>query len=331
MQTLTQTGSFTQSTRDAINQNFQTLAADFYVDATNGYDGNPGTSPGLAFRTMTPMSTLLPRWRDGSYSNPNSLGVNQPITISLCGVLSQEWSSPIVSDVAIVGAGNVPRQATTSGTANGGGATWLSPTVAAASLLKINGQAWRVENIYFNNSCTTATTACIELVGGGDPPLTADAGHTTIRGCVLTGEANGIYINGGPGFLVIENNKIFYFDSSGDCGILAGGSGGTGWGSVIRNNNFTANLTHIKGLSAAYGWHVYGNRFSYIDVGVTAVSQINFTGGSNNSVHNNYFDLPYSTNGISAMFVLGTNDRWYFNEFATAVTTTIYSFGAPVS
>lgn len=317
LQTITGGGSFTRQNVSQLNSNFAEL-----------------TNPDLWVR---PQNTSKTAAADGSYDRPfGSITAASPylkpgMVVGLLGVTLEEYSSPIINDITIIGMANQPRQATTSGVANGGGATWLSPSSATASLLKINGQGWRVENIYFNNSCTTATTGCIELVGGGDPPATADAGHTIITGNVLTGEANGIYINGGPGFLTIENNKIFYFDSSGDCGILAGGSGGTGWGSVIRNNNFTANLTHIKGLSAAYGWQVYGNRFSYIDVGVTTTSQINFTGGNNNSVHNNYFDLPYNTNGISAMFVLGTNDRWYFNEFSTAVTTTIYSFGAPAS
>lgn len=314
-------GSFTRQNIKQINDNFTTLSQpDYWVRPQ--YGSNTGNQTG------SPL---------GSYDNPYATmaglaNVIKPgVVIGLEGVLTEEYSSPIINDVTIIGMANQPRQATTSGAANGGGATWLSPSSATASLLTINGQGWRVENIYFNNSCTTATTACIELVGGGDPPLTADAGHAQILGCRFTGEANGIYINGGPGFLTIQDNVFLNFDSSGDCAILAGGSGGTGWDTRILNNVFQANLTHIKGLSAAYGWEVAENRFTYIDVGVTTTTQINFTGGNNNSVHNNYFDLPYDTNGISAMFVLGTNDRWYFNEFSTAVSTTIYSFGAPAS
>lgn len=318
-----QQGILTAATLQAAE--FSAINANFYVDGNYGFDGNPGTSPGLAFRTFAPLTYQLPLWRkNNNYS--------QQIVVAMAGVVNQEWNAPIVSDVRIVGAsaGN-PRQATTSGVPNGGGATWLSPTSGTGSLLTINGQSWSVENIYFNNSATGATTGCISLTGGGDPPLTADAGHTVIKNCRFIGEANGLYINGGPGFLLVQNNIFQNFDSSGDCAVLAGGSGGTGWQSRFLDNVFTANLTHIKGLSAAYGWEVARNRFSYIDVGVTTTTQIDFTGGNNNSVHNNYFDLPYSTNGITAMFALGTNDRWYFNEFSTAVTTTIYSFGAPSS
>lgn len=53
------------------------------------------------------------------------------------------------------------------------------------------------------------------------------------------------------------------------------------------------------------------------------------TGGANNAVHHNYFDVDSGNGGIAAMFVLGTNDRWYVNSLSTAVTTTIFSFGDP--
>jgi hypothetical protein len=322
MKVLSGGGVFSRQNIADINQNFQQIQADYYLDGQYGYDGNPGTSPGLAFRTPKPLDLALPNWR-------RLHNTQQTIRVAIAGVLTYEWNAPIVNNVALIGAPGNPRQATTSGIANGGGSTWLSPTSATDSLLTINGQAWTVQNIYFNNSCTTATTGCIELVGGGDPPLTADAGHSQIVNCRFIGEANGLYINGGPGFLLIQNNIFQNFDTSGDCAILAGGSGGTGWQTRVLDNVFTANLTHLKPLSAAYGWEVAYNRFSYIDVGVTTTTQIDFTGGNNNSVHNNYFDLPYTTTGLAAMFVLGTNDRWYFNEFATAVGTTIFSFGGP--
>jgi hypothetical protein len=178
--------------------------------------------------------------------------------------------------------GNQARQATTSGAPNGGGATWLSPSGGTGSLLTVNGQAWRIQNIYFNNSATGGTTGCISLTGGGDPPLTADAGHTQILDCVFIGEANGIYINGGPGFLTIKGNTFYFFDSTGDCAILAGGSGGTGYGTVVCDNFFESNLTHIKALATAYSWKVFNNHFSYISGGVTTAVFIDFTGGTTN-------------------------------------------------
>ena len=128
-------------------------------------------------------------------------------------------------------------------------------------------------------------------MGGGDPPLTADAGGTRISRCRFTGEANGIYLDGGPGWLDIANNVFMFFDSTGDCAILAGGSGGTGYGTHVHGNSFDANLTHIKALSTAYGWKVYDNHMSYISGGVTTGVFLDFTGGNQNSIFRNPFDV----------------------------------------
>jgi hypothetical protein len=225
--------------------------------------------------------------------------------------------------------GNQPRQATTSGAPNGGGATWLSPAGGTGSLLTIRGQSWRVENIYFNNSATGATTGCIKLVGGGDPPLTPDAGGTQIYGCRFTGEANGLYLDGGPGFLDIVGNTFMFFDSSGDCAILAGGSGGTGYGTRVVGNEFRANLTHLKPLATAYGWLVTDNYFSYINGGVTTSVFIDATGGNQSSYYRNIYDVDSGNGGIAAMFVLGTDFRSGANILSTAVATTDFSWGDP--
>lgn len=309
-------GSFTQGNINAINSNFASLVVpDIWLRPQDGINATADGTYEKPYATMAGVAGS-PLFVPG-------------VVIGLLGVLKEEFSSPIVNDITIVGMGNKPRQATTSSVPNGGGATWLSPSGGTGSLLKINGQGWRVQNIYFNNSATGATTGCIELVGGGDPPLTADAGHAAIVGNVFTGEANGIYINGGPGFLLIEDNTFYFFDSSGDCAILAGGSGGTGYGTQIIGNFFESNLTHIKGLATAYSWCVAQNHFSYISGGVTTGVFIDFTNGTTNSVYDNTFDVNSGNAGIAAMFVLGTNDRWSANRLSTAVTTTNFSWGDP--
>lgn len=316
LQTITGGGSFTKANIQAINSNFRAV-----------------TQPDLWVRPQYGRNIGA----DGSYDSPfasiggalSSILCVPGTTIGLLGVTTEEVNAPIVNDISIIGMGNRPRQATTSGAPNGGGATWLSPSGGTGSLLTLNGQAQRVSNIYFNNSATGATTGCIKLTGGGDPPATADAGHSAITDCVFTGEANGIYINGGPGFLVIDSNVFYFFDSSGDCAILAGGSGGTGYGSQVSNNAFESNLTHIKALSTAYAWRVFGNHMSYISGGVTTAVFIDFTGGNQNSVYQNVFDVDSGNGGIATMFVPGTDDRWSANVLSTAVASTAFSWGDP--
>lgn len=313
--TITQQGALDAGVLAQINGNFQA------VQPTPDYWVRPQASGTV---------------QDGSYTKPfGSMALARSVmtpgvVIGLEGVLLEEFTAPIINDVTIIGArSNAPRQATTSGVPNGGGATWLSPSGGTGSLLTLQGQSWRVQNIYFNNSATGATTGCIKLVGGGDPPLTADAGGATIAGCTFTGEANGLYLDGGPGFLNIVGNTFMFFDSTSDCAILAGGSGGTGYGTRIIGNFFESNLTHIRALATAYSWKVAQNHFSYISGSVTTGVFINFTGGNQNSVYDNTFDVDSGNGGIANMFLLGTNDRWSANRLSTAVTTTNFSWGDP--
>jgi hypothetical protein len=316
LRTITGGGAFTAKNISDINGNFAAVTEpDLWVRPQNGNDASADGTYAKPFATI-----------GGALSS--RLCVPGTV-IGLLGVTLEQVSGPIINDITIVGMGNKPRQATTSGAPNGGGATWLSPSSATDSLLKIRGQGWTVQNIYFNNTCTTATTGCIEIIGGGDPPLTADGSHARIIGNVFTGEANGIYLNGGPGFLRVEGNTFYFFDSTGDCAILAGGSGGTGYGCQFVGNYFESNLTHIKGLSAAYSWVLSQNHFSYISGGVTTGVFIDFTNGTTNSVYDNTFDVNSGNAGIAGMFLLGTNDRWAGNRLSTAVTTTQFSWGDP--
>lgn len=312
--TLSGGGAFTARNIADINSNFSALAGvDYWVRPQAAVPDADGTYD-KAFASMTALGSR----------------VVSGVRIGFEGVLKEEYSGPIVNDVSIIGArSNAPRQATTSGVANGGGATWLSPSGGTGSLLTVNGQSWDIANIYFNNSATGATTAGVKLVGGGDPPLTADAGGTTIRDCTFTGEANGIYIDGGPGFLRILGNTFFFFDSSGDCAILAGGSGGTGYGTRVIGNFFESNLTHIKALSTAYAWVVAENHMSYVSGGVTTGVFLDFTGGNQNSIYDNTFDVDSGNGGIATMFVLGTDPRASANRLSTAVNTTQFSWGDP--
>lgn len=301
---------------------FSDVNADFYVDGTFGFDGNPGTSPGLAFRSFAPLSYALPLWRkNNNYS--------QRIRIAFAGVVNQEWSTPIVNDVIIYGCGTLPRQATTSGVANGAGATWLSPTAGTGALLQPNGQGWTVENVFFNNSATAA--GCIKLVNAGDPPTSNCSEKFTLRNCILTGTDDGVAATDLPNNVLIEGCTFFGFAGSGDLAISSATGLGTGtlqnW--VIKNCTFNGNANHIT--APFQSSEITGCKFSYIYGGTTSTTQVKLSGGADNSVHDNAFDIPASTNLISAMFSGGTNDRWYFNRFASAVTTTIFSFGVPAT
>lgn len=100
---------------------------------------------------------------------------------------------------------------------------------------------------------------------------------------------------------------------------------------MIQNCDFLGNAGHITGPFTSSV--IRNNHFSYIYTGVTSTTQIVLTSGSNNSIYNNQFDVPFNAAGLSAMFASGTNDRWSANSMGTAVLTPMTGklWGVPVS
>ncbi len=314
-------GAFTAADQASLAQAFTQINADFYVDGNNGFNGNPGTSQGLAFRTMSGTTAALLAAR--------FLQPSKPIVIAITGVLQEEYSSPKLNDVMLVGAAGLPRQATTSSVPNGAGATWLSPSGGSGALLQPNGQGWVIQNLFFNNAATAAP--CIKLVNAGDPPASNCSEKTLIKGCFLTGTDDGVSALDLPNNIVIDGCTFFGFSGAGDLAISSATGAGTGtlnnW--VIQNCDFNGNAGHITAPFTSTT--IRNNKFSYIYGSVTTTTQILLAGGSNNDVYFNRFDIPSTTNLISGMFSGGTNDRWGPNFTPNAVTTTIALFAVPTS
>lgn len=316
LQQVQDVGVFTQRNKDTINNNFAEIdKPDLWVRPQYGNNTTANGTYDRAFATVT-----------GACSSPL---LKPGMSIGLLGVTLEECSTPRVNDITLIGMGNLPRQATTSGVANGGGATWLSPSGGTGALLQPNGQGWRIQNIFMNNSATAAP--CIKLVNAGDPPTSNCSEKTSIIACILTGTDDGVSALDLPNNVLIDGCTFFGFSGSGDLGISSSTGAGTGtlnnW--VIQNCDFQGNAGHITAPFTSAT--IRNNKFSYIYGSVTTTTQVVLTSGSNNSVYGNHFDIPYNTNLITAMFALGTNDRWGPNTFSTAVTTTIFSFGAPSS
>lgn len=312
------TGVFTKRNQKIINDNFTALTQpDIWVRPQYGNNNNVG-SYDKPFATMSGASrAIVPG-----------------IVIGLEGVLREEFAGPIVNDVTIVGMANQPRQATTSGVPNGGGATWLSPSTGATThLLIVKGQGWTLDNLFFNNS--TAGQACVQALisGGGDPPADPAGEQLTLQNCVLTGAKYGLLATGGPNFLKIVGNTFFGFSDSGDTAIVTVTGAGVHTNSywIIKGNDFLANAIHID--VASFGVEIAENHFSYVRNGVTTTTQLDLTGSDNASVHHNMFDVPFNQNGLSAMFVAGTSDRYGPNALGTACLTPMTGFvwGKPVS
>lgn len=319
LQTINGTGAFDSTAASQINANFRA------VSPTPDYWVRPQAS-----------STLS----TGSYTSPfASMALARPamepgVVIGLLGTLFEEVTLPLgVNDVTFLGMGGQPRQATTSGVPNGGGATWITPTAGATStttpLVIVRGQGTRFQNIYFSSSATAAPCVQLLMNGAGDPPIDASAEHVSFVNCYFTGADDGISSSGGPNFCTIDGCTFLNFNGTGDIGISSVVGAGVhslqGW--TIKNCEFRGNTRHIQ--AALTGASIHDNHFSYIYGATTTAIFYDATGGSDNAVYRNAFDVNSGNAGIAAMFVLGTNDRFSANSLSTAVTTTQYSWGDP--
>ncbi len=302
MYTITGGGAFTQKNISDINANFSEVAGgggsqsvDVYVNPAYGNNNNSGLTPGSPKATIAGCASLIV----------------PGVRIGVLGVLTEEYTAPIVNDVSIIGLGNQPRQATTSGAPNGGGATWLSPSGGTGTLLKIKGQAWRLQNLFFNNSASGATTSCVELDCVGDPPTGADASHAQILGCVFQGTNYGIYAPLGPNFVTIDGCTFSNFAGGTDTAIKAAQSTRTLLGWKVLNNVFYNNVNHV--VAALSRGTVTGNNFIVVGNSITTTICCSLTGGAANSVYGNMFNRPTATSPNATLYVGGTGDIWGAN------------------
>ena len=325
LQQITGGGTFTSGNINAINSNFAALQGiDVWVRPQYGNNNGNGSVKyplGSYSNAYATMSGLASRLTPG-------------LVIGLQGVLFEEYVFPLgVNDLTIVGVAGQPRQATTSNVPNGGGATWMTPIAGAAStttpLVTVRAQGTTFQNIYF--SSTTTAAPCVQplMNGGGDPPVDASAEHTAFYGCYFTGAATGITPSGGPNFCTVDGCTFLNFNGTGDIAISSVTGAGVhslqGW--TIKNCEFRGNTRHIQ--AALTGASIHHNHFTYIYGGTTTAIFYDATGGQDNAVWQNAFDVNSGNAGIGNMFVLGTNDRFSANSLSTAVTTTQFSWGDP--
>lgn len=299
LQTLTSPGVFTQGAINAINANFAALQpVDLWVRPQNGNNNGNGSSKYPLGSYFNAFATI-----QGAISSP--LCVTGTV-VGLQGVAFEQVVTPLgLNNVTLLGVSGIPRQATTSGVANGGGATWLAPSgvTASQSLLRVQGQGWVVSGIYFNSTGIT-TNGAIEPHTVGDPPTQADGAHLLIDNCIITGAKYGIYCPTGTNYVRIQNSEIFGYSDSGDVAIQATGSVGTLLDWRITNCKIFGNANNII---AAFnkGWIQY----CAIDSGSS--STINLTNGTapNRVIYNSFniaaadFDPAGGVTGV-------TGDVW---------------------
>lgn len=293
-------GAFTARNIADINNNFAALQeVDLWV---RPQAGNANTADGSYDRPFVTMTAAAAAMTHG-------------MVVGLEGVLKENFVAPDLNDITIRGYANQPRQATDNGVANGGGATWLNPGTVASPLVHVASgaldkpsQAWRFENIFFNNA---GDAPCLKL----DRKVTgADSSHASVYGCWFTGADCGIQ-TGEIINLTVDGCLFFDFVGAGDCGIEASVGGGIAnppylqW--VISNNRFINNVDHVVG--ALRNATIYNNNFVIVGRTITTTIALSLDGGAGNSVYNNMFNRPLATSPNATLYVGGTGDVWSNN------------------
>lgn len=272
---------------------------------------------------VSPQSATAVTVGGGTFARPydsmtslNAAGAMRAgVTIGLVGVLKENFVAPCVNDVTIVGVANQPRQATSSGVPNGGGATWMNPSTVASPLLHIGSsasgvtksQAWSLQNIFFAQAGVAPNVIVDRGVGGND------ASHASFYGCSFSagGIAAGIGISTGEILrLIVQGCEFYDFNGAAAYAIRANIAGGIAnppylqW--KIQGNYFTNNVNNLVG--ALRNATITGNSFEVLGRTQTTTISVGLTGGANNTVMGNY--MGDNLTGAGASYSGGTNDSW---------------------
>jgi len=231
--------------------------------------------------------------------------------IILGGVLREQAVAPLnVYDVAVIGAANSPRQATSGGTPTGGGASWVAPTSPTAStpLIELRAAGWSFENIEFTPH---TSSAAIRLTRSASVDTT-DASHARISGCLFGANGGsgqiGIEDNGGSSRVTIENCG-FEGLASAILSLNTANSIPLAW--KILDNRFRQNTNDIK-MSLSYSL-LQGNQHNTAGSGSTnkVVSTISISGqGGNNHVVLNFFHNTTGEIQVSNGYSGASTDMW---------------------
>jgi len=225
----------------------------------------------------------------GSYASFTALApyLQSRDLVILLGVLREQAVAPLnVYDVAVLGAANRPRQATSGGVPTGGGASWLAPSsgaVAATPLIELKAQGWQFENIQFSPH---TSSACVRLTRSAVTD-TIDASHAIFRNCYFVGGTTpiGIEDNGGCGFVLVEECR-FQALTSAILSLNTAAAIPLQW--EILRNKFRSNTNDIR--MSLTGALIEENKFFTVGSGSTnkviSTTFISTQGGANHILRN---------------------------------------------
>lgn len=281
---------------------FVSPALTYWVDANAGSDGNDGLSPGSAFLTMAAALAV----------------VTSGDTIYFSGKLKEQLTTPVqVFNVTIVGIGTRPRHA--DSTPAGGeinANTWTIPDSPAATtpLLKVLQQGWRFANILFAGPTDAANIQLFRNGGAGNAER--DASHAEFWNCRFASGQDGIEDSGGCGHVGIYDS--YFTDLT---GVALKQTTGAGIGQPyfrwdVRRNRIQ-DCPSLSTAKAAQFFRFMDNTVSFASAPTLG---FNFTGGKQNQIVGNVFNVAAADFDPVGGFTGTTTDNWS-NTLIDAIET----------
>ena len=253
----------------------------WWVDTVNGSDGNDGTSPSTAFKTVGKAITKL----------------NAYDTILIKGT-PNETTTPILADfISVLGVGPTTR------------ATWWKSSTSTSPCLEIQGDGCRVFNIRFDPPTGSSGVRITRSA-------TKNAQYTQVIGCEFNGGEIGIESNGGSAEVLIKDCLFHDITSSTTpTGAIISTSTAQAdplrW--VIEHCYFSNNINHI--VLPGNDCLIKNCAFTAEGNSITTTAKINLSGATGwNNVVGNTFPGTYS---IAGGYTPGTNDTW-INNYGTS-------------
>ena len=248
--------------------------------------------------------------------------------IVLGGVLREQAVAPDdVYDVTIIGAGNIPRQATSGGVPTGGGACWLPPSsgaVASTPLLELRSKGWLISGIQFTPHTSSAgirltRSASVDAI---------DAGQGRISGCYFAANGGtgqiGVEDNGGCRGTIIEECEFEGLTGTGVLSLNTAAAIPLDW--KIIYNKFFQCTNDIK-MSLSYALLQYNRHMTAGSGATNKVVSTTFIAvqGGNNFVIDNQFNNTEAQIAPGSGFTGAASDVW--RNFVTDGTW--YAIGQP--
>lgn len=280
----------------AVNLNVGTLvgAGDrafgdiYFVDPTNGSDGNKGKERATAFASLTKAFATV--------------GNGDAIKCAL-GNYTGNYETPLTADAAFVSLEGFR-------IGDNGLASWAAATTASSPIIDIRAKGWSIMDFEFD--CPTAAGA-IQLSKSVDQTSRCDFTH--IERNIFTTGKYGIVVAGGGTHVRVKGNKFDQLTTTGAFGIFVQSTGfqiPAFW--IVDKNKFKTCLNHIGPGNATYGWNeseFIGNTHqSDSGTDVTTICDVRASGGTGNMVLGNYFDIA------KASFTANTAVRGNTTDYA---------------